>query len=544
MLESQGAGPTAPDAPAPGTLLDRRDLVETLHAVTDPITVQAPDGHLLWANNAAARQLGFESPEELLAAPLTELMRRFTLLDEDGNPLPAENLPGRVALTGKPSPELLLQWRSAGSDEVHWSLVRAMPVFGENGAVRFAVNVFRDDTARQVAIRSLQASEERLAFLASASRALLGASLDPLEIAERLTEVCVPRLGDVCEVWETLPDGRVRRIAERLDGQPQVEGGIPESPEWVGLAVGGKPALRRAETHPAGISSVTVAIPGRLGPLGAIVVARHPPRNPMSETDLHLVQEVGRRAGVAIENALLYAERAKAAEVLSRSLVPAELPEVPGLDIYGFVRAAASGVGGDFYDIVELADGRSLLLIADVCGKGAEAAALTAMARYTLRTLSRYYASPAEVLRAVNETLVDQMPEGRFCSLACGAFGPSPHGVRATVVVAGHPKPMLLRRGGGIEDCGETGLPLGVVNRLELPEVDVVLGPGDSFLMVTDGCVGEGAAWEGVLHSALEASPKGSAAEIATLVEKVALGVQPDHPDDIAALVARFPGFS
>jgi hypothetical protein len=160
------------------------------------------------------------------------------------------------------------------------------------------------------------------------------------------------------------------------------------------------------------------------------------------------------------------------------------------------------------------------------------------MARYTLRTLSRYYASPAEVLRAVNETLVDQMPEGRFCSIACGAFGPSPHGVRATVVVAGHPKPLLLRRGEGIELCGETGLPLGIVNRLDLPEVDVVLEPGDSFLMVTDGCVGEGAAWEGVLHAALEASPNGSAAEIATLVEKVALGVQPDHPDDIAALVA------
>ncbi|HEX2054239.1 MAG TPA: SpoIIE family protein phosphatase [Actinomycetota bacterium] len=542
MPDSPGAPSLAPAAGGPGSTLSPQDLLATLHAVTDSITVQGPGGQLLWANEAAARQLGFDSPAELLAAPLEAVMERFTMLDEDGNPLPIDSLPGRIALSGKQAPETLVQWRNTGSDDVHWSLVRAMPVFDDRGEVRFAVNVFRDDTSRQVAIQSLRSSEERLAFLALASRVLLGASLDPLEIAERLTEVCVPRVGDLCAVWE-FRSGRIRRIAERVEGAVPGARTLEETPESVAAAEAGEATLDEGQDE-SGVSSVTVPIPGRHGPLGAILVARRLPGHPMTQTDLHLVQEVGRRAGVAIENALLYEERARAAEVLSRSLVPAELPEVPGLDLYGFVRAAASGVGGDFYDIVELADGRSLLLIADVCGKGPEAAALTAMARYTLRTLSRHYASPAEVLQAVNEALVDQLPDGRFCSLACGAFGPAPNGVRATVVVAGHPKPVILRSGGTLETCGETGFPLGVVSRLQLPEHDVVLEPGDAFLMVTDGCVGEGGVWEPVLHTALTSSPTGSAAEIGALVEKVALGVQPDHPDDIAALVARFPGAS
>jgi hypothetical protein len=539
---SPGAPPPAPGASEPGFSLSRQDLIATLHAVNDPITVQGPDGRLIWANDAAARHLGFDSPEALLAAPLDDLLLRFTMLDEDGNPLPPESLPGRIALGGRQAPETLVQWRTAGSSHPHWAVVRAMPVFGDDGEVRFAVNVFREDTARQVAIRSLRSSEERLAFLAMASRALLGASLDPLEIAERLTEVCVPRIGDLCAVWE-FRNGSIRRFAERSEGFPAPDLVPDATPPSVGAAVEGRSTLEAASSESEG-TSVTVPIPGRHGPLGAILVARRAARSAMTQTDLHLVQEVGRRAGVAIENALLYAERAQAAEVLSRSLVPAELPEVPGLDIYGFLRAAASGIGGDFYDIVELADGRSLLLIADVCGKGPEAAALTAMARYTLRTLSRYYASPAEVLRAVNEALVDQLPDGRFCSLACGAFGPAPNGVRATVVVAGPPKPLILRGAGTVEICGETGFPLGVVERLELPERDIVLQPGDAFLMVTDGCVGEGGVWEPVLHESLVSTPLHSAAEIAAMVEKVALGVQPDHPDDIAALVARFPGFS
>ncbi|MEX0790853.1 MAG: SpoIIE family protein phosphatase [Actinomycetota bacterium] len=536
--------PTEPQATGQ-IALSLEDLTATLNAVGDAITVQGPSGTLLWANDSAARLLGYNSPGELVAAPLNELIERFVILDEQDDPFPVANLPGRLALTGIQPLETLVRWRPYGSDRVHWSLVRATPVFDEDGSVRFAVNVFREDTARQVAIRSLQRSEERLAFLAAATRALLGAPLDPAGIAERLTEVCVPSLGDMCAVWEVEPDGNIRRIAERAAGTFQGSLEMDRTPDCVISALGGESILTGPdERGPESLTQAAVPIPGENGPVGAILVARYAPRPPMSRGDLEMIEEVGKRAAPKILNAHLYAERSRAAAVLSRSLVPAELPEVPGLDLHAFIRPAASGVGGDFYDVVSLADGRTLLLIADVSGKGPEAAALTAMARYTLTTLARYHASPAELLSAVNETLVDQLPDGRFCTLACGAFGPSPNGIRITVAVAGHPKPIILRASGEVENFGQTGFPLGIFYRLDPTEQDVVLGPGDSFLLVTDGCVGEGGAWESELHSALRAARPESAQEMAALVERVALGVQPDHPDDIAALVARITGGS
>lgn len=529
--------------PAQDTLaLSPQDLAAALNAVSDAITVQGPDGALLWANAAAARQLGYESPSELVAAPLDELMERFVLLDNDDKPFPPELLPGRLALAGRQAPEALVRWKVHGSEGIRWSLVRATPVFDDDGSVRFAVNVFRDDTERQLAMQSLRLSEERLAFLAAATRALLGAPLDPEQVAERLTEVCVPSLGDLCAVWELEPSGRVTRMADRVAGASQSSLDLEEVPDCVLAALEGASILTGPDER--GLDSLTqaaVPIPGIASPLGAIMVARYAPRPPMSQDDLELLEEVGKRAAAKIDNARLYSERSRAAAVLSRSLVPAELPEVPGLDLHAFVRPAASGVGGDFYDVVSLADGRSLLLIADVSGKGPEAAALTAMARYTLTTLARFHASPAELLSAVNETLVDQLPDGRFCSLACGAFGPSPRGIRVTVAVAGHPKPIILRGSGRVETAGHTGFPLGIFYRLELQEQDVVLEPGDALLLVTDGCVGEGGAWESELHDALTSAAGGSAEELAAVVEKVALGVQPDHPDDIAALVAKLP---
>ncbi len=523
-----------------GAPLSGADLAATLNAVNDAITVQRPDGTLVWANDAAARMLAYDSPQAVLSAPPSELLSRFNVLDEEGKPFPLEQLPGRLVLNGLPAPETLLSWRCGDSEAIHWSLVRATPVTGPDGEIRFAVNVFRDDTARQSAIQSLQRSEGRLVLLASASRALLRASLDPVEIAQSLTEVCVPGLGDLCAVWESNPSGETRKIAIR-SVEPGQLADPDETPADVVAALSGESTLSVGERHDR-FSRVAVPIPGPDGPLGAILLVRHRSRARFVHEDLELIEEVGRRAGGKIENANLYAERSRAAAILSQSLVPAEIQEVPGLDVFGFVRPAASGVGGDFYDVVSLADGRSLLLIADVCGKGVEAAALTAMARYTLRTLAQYHASPAELLAAVNEALVDQLPDGRFCSLACGAFGPSPKGIRVTVAVAGHPKPFLIRKSGAIETCGKTGLPLGIFYRLDLIEEDVVLEAGDAFLLVTDGCVGEGGVWDPVLSEALSQASPGSAKELAKLVETVAMGVQPDHPDDIAALVARFPG--
>ena len=119
-----------------------------LRHVADSITVQAPDGRLLYANDAAVRALGFESREALLDAPLSRLMGAYDLLAADGSPFPVEQLPGRLALRGVES-EQLVRYRLHETGEERWALVRGTPVHDDEGAVAYAINVFRDVTDTQ-----------------------------------------------------------------------------------------------------------------------------------------------------------------------------------------------------------------------------------------------------------------------------------------------------------------------------------------------------------------------------------------------------------
>src|SRR4029453_7545060 len=116
-----------------------------LRHVGDAITVQAPDGRLVYANDAALRALGFETQEELLDAPISQLMSRYDLLSPDGTPLPLEHLPGRLALSGIES-EQLVRYRLHETGEERWALVRGTPVQDEDGSVTYAINIFRDVT--------------------------------------------------------------------------------------------------------------------------------------------------------------------------------------------------------------------------------------------------------------------------------------------------------------------------------------------------------------------------------------------------------------
>ena len=121
------------------------DLQEALRFAADPITIQAADGRLVYANEAAARQMGFDSPDELIRAPIATVMERYELLDETGAPLPIESLPGRRALRGEPEPTALVGFRFGGECDTRWSLVQATPVI-RDGEVRFVVNAFQDVT--------------------------------------------------------------------------------------------------------------------------------------------------------------------------------------------------------------------------------------------------------------------------------------------------------------------------------------------------------------------------------------------------------------
>ena len=142
---------------------DLRDFGEQLEiilrGVADGITAQDPSGELIYANEAAARIVGYPTSEALIKAPVREVMQRFTVADETGRPLSLEDLPGRKALQGE-SAEALLRFREVETGQERWSVISATPVFDEGGRVRLAVNIFRDITASRRAEEALRQSEE------------------------------------------------------------------------------------------------------------------------------------------------------------------------------------------------------------------------------------------------------------------------------------------------------------------------------------------------------------------------------------------------
>ncbi len=202
-----------------------------LKHVADAITVQAPDGRLLYANDAAVRTLGFESQEELLSAPLSRLMSHYELLAPDGGPFPVERLPGRLALGGVES-EQLVRYRIHETGEERWALVRGTPVHDEEGAVAFAINIFRDVTDTQRAEERLHAAlaleyvadgvflldaEGIIRFWNPAAEAITG--LRATDVVGRAAETAIPGWSRIAEPLASSPEGRPTSVPLDLGGR-------------------------------------------------------------------------------------------------------------------------------------------------------------------------------------------------------------------------------------------------------------------------------------------------------------------------------------
>jgi serine phosphatase RsbU (regulator of sigma subunit) len=208
------------------------------------------------------------------------------------------------------------------------------------------------------------------------------------------------------------------------------------------------------------------------------------------ERDLALAEDLALRAATAVDNARLYRTRSAIAQTLQASLLPPLLPEIPGLELGTVYRAAGEGyeVGGDFYDVFSTSDGHWFAVVGDVQGKGAEAAAVTALARYTIRAAAVRRRSPAAILRWVSEVMLRrEEPDDRFCTIACVHLDLTRSPARVTVACGGHPLPLILRAGGAVEPTGVPGTLLGLVERLELEDRSADLRPGDTLVLYTDG---------------------------------------------------------
>ncbi|MEY2421978.1 MAG: hypothetical protein QOI95_2045 [Acidimicrobiaceae bacterium] len=232
-------------------------------------------------------------------------------------------------------------------------------------------------------------------------------------------------------------------------------------------------------------------------------------------------------------------------KALQTSLLPPVLPAVPGLELEGRYHPALAGleVGGDFYDVFDTG-GDWAIVIGDVCGKGPEAAAVTAVARWTIRSVAMDIRQPVQVLRKVNEALVHQQLDDRFCTIAYARVVPTSLGVRVSMCRGGHPAPLVVRADGEITPFGTAGSLIGILPEVRLWEETTQLHTDDALVLYTDGVT---EARRGVeqfgderLYATLAACHGESAAQIADAIEKAVLEFAgPEPSDDIAILVLR-----
>ncbi len=227
-------------------------------------------------------------------------------------------------------------------------------------------------------------------------------------------------------------------------------------------------------------------------------------------------------------------------------LLPPRLPEIPGLSLAARYRPGSEEVGGDFYDLFPLAEDEWGLSIGDVCGKGPEAATLTALARHGMHTASIMNRSPASVLMALNDSLRSSDPTGRFCSVVLARLAVGSGGVRVRWASAGHP-PLLVSQGGGpLRALRAKGTLLGVFEDIRLDERELLLGPGDLMVLYTDGIT---EARRGVEFFGLEGLREAVEASRGESVEAIAEGViaaveafdASADRDDLALVVVGVP---
>jgi phosphoserine phosphatase RsbU/P len=236
------------------------------------------------------------------------------------------------------------------------------------------------------------------------------------------------------------------------------------------------------------------------------------------------------------------------AETLQRGLLPPELPAVPGIALGAAYRAGGVGttVGGDFYDVFELGAGRWGIAIGDVCGKGAEAASVTAMMRWTIRAAALREVSPSRVLEALNAVLLSATTPGDTGTAVYASLETDADPMTLTLAVAGHPPPLRLSAGGDVTTVGEPGTMLGALSEPELHDATVALSPGDVLLLYTDGVTEsrtpEGFFGPGRLAAALQAAGGADAASLARSIEAAVTEAAGGRlSDDVALLVIQVP---
>jgi serine phosphatase RsbU (regulator of sigma subunit) len=414
-------------------------------------------------------------------------------------------------------------------------------------------------------VTEVKRAEVAQRFLAEVG-AVLASSLDYEQTLARIAELAVPRLGDWCAV--SLPDGdRLRAVAvmhadpekvrfarayeERYptpvnaptgagqvlrDGVSQLVAGITD--EMLAAAIP-DPEQREAVRGLGMRAAMVVPMLAGGRAIGVITLVSAESGRAYGRGDLELAEELGRRAGTAVENARLYRERSRIAATLQRGLLPEALPDIPGLRLASLYRPAGEEnlVGGDFYDAFATGSGW-LLVVGDVTGRGADAAAQTGQARHTLRTAGILLGDPHAALAQLNHALAERR-ELSPCTVALVHLS----GRTARVLCAGHPQPLLIS-GGSARAVGPFGPVLGAWPDSTWRDEPVELADGDVLVLFTDGVTDtrgdDGRFGDERLLDALEGAT--SAAEAVAAIDRALTDFQRGpQADDTAILAVDVP---
>jgi len=295
-----------------------------------------------------------------------------------------------------------------------------------------------------------------------------------------------------------------QREADQLARTARGVDPVPESVPWQVHAAGKSVLLAHADDPGAlgagpdgtpllmmlgAASLICVPISDGTDGYGTMTLARQAGSPRFTVADLGLAEELGQHLAVAIRVDRMFRHRSQVAETLQASLLPARLPtNVPGLEFASaYIGATQSQeVSGDFYDVFKSPDGWAIA-IGDVCGKGQDAAAMTAAARHAIRALAHVKSSPVDVLAAANDVLLAGDYDERFVTVKLAILQESGRGVQVRLGGAGHPGPAVVRADGRVEIMDGGGLPLGLFGDAQPNHADLELSAGDLLFFYTDG---------------------------------------------------------
>ncbi|WP_020661059.1 PP2C family protein-serine/threonine phosphatase [Amycolatopsis benzoatilytica] len=407
--------------------------------VRDPVFLQGPDGALRWAN-AAGERLG--AAELIGVTETTGMVGR--------RPAKIRDLPDG--------------WRA-------WTVVedgrRRPEEFLAEAGPKLAAARGRHGTARVIAELAASALGE-CAF------------------------VLMPTTRGRWEWWSCTDHsgsghGRIRRVPAQA--APVVSAAVADvgRPEVRTVPVAEVSTLPAAVAEPFEDALDVSVVSFGSGIAGAVLLGRRG-EAPFGPAHGQAVEAFADAAGAALANAQRYAQQEEATRGLESTLLPVAPAHVEGANFELWYEPAGGvlGVGGDFYDVLPREDGSAFVVVGDICGKGAEAAALTGRVRHSLAALHLVERDGRTMLRLLNELLISG-GSNRFATLVLGSVAPAESGLDVTLASGGHPAPLVLRRGGGVEEVSVPGTLVGVSPQARFAEATTHLDEGDVCLLYTDG---------------------------------------------------------